>query len=167
MELNDRTRKGIIMMIKGILLCISAGLVFASTTYFTPDELSVYNGQEGRAAYIAVDGVVYSVTTSNAWVNGGHHGYMSGQDLSMYIEQPSLGRSVVSGCPVVGRLVAKVTPKTLAKNNGQSSRPAYIAVDGLIYDVSTIPTLRKRAGNEVPASEVNVASRRVVGKLVK
>ena len=47
---------------------------------FTRDELRKYNGQNGAAAYIAIDGIVYDVTHSPAWKNGIHHGYQAGYD---------------------------------------------------------------------------------------
>jgi len=34
---------------------------------FTMDELKNYNGQNGNAAYVAVNGVVYDVTKSPKW----------------------------------------------------------------------------------------------------
>ena len=45
---------------------------------FTLDELSKYDGTNGQPAYIAVDGVVYDVTSN--FPNGEHHGCKAGTD---------------------------------------------------------------------------------------
>lgn len=47
---------------------------------FTLETLAQYNGKNGQPAYIAVDGVVYDV--SSEFRNGNHHGYSAGTDLS-------------------------------------------------------------------------------------
>jgi predicted heme/steroid binding protein len=76
---------------------------------FTLDELAAFNGQNGTAAYVAVDGVVYDVSNSSFW-NGGTHsscnlGAMAGQDLSELIKQaPARMRSDLQRMPVVGSL---------------------------------------------------------------
>jgi len=51
-----------------------------ATNIFTAETLSQYNGKNGNAAYIAVDGVVYDV--SSLFRNGEHHGWGAGKDLS-------------------------------------------------------------------------------------
>ncbi len=71
----------------------------------TLEELAKYNGKDGNAAYIAVDGVIYDVSNSKAWENGGHQGYEAGQDLSEQIKSAPHGVGVLAGMPVVGVLV--------------------------------------------------------------
>ena len=39
----------------------------------------------------------------------------------------------------------------LAKNNGQDGMPAYIAVDGIVYDVSAIPAWKSGQHNQFQA----------------
>ncbi len=78
-------------------------------TTFTLDELAQFDGKDGRSAYVAVDGVVYDVTGSRVWPDGGHSscnlGAVAGQDLSQLIDQaPANMRSLLSRMPVVGRL---------------------------------------------------------------
>lgn len=47
---------------------------------FTLTELARYNGRDGQPAYVAVDGVVYDMTS--IFIGGYHHGYSAGADLS-------------------------------------------------------------------------------------
>lgn len=72
---------------------------------FTLAELSTYNGSNGMPAYVAVDGVVYDLTNSNAWKNGKHNGFTAGRDLSDEIKEISPhGVKNLEGIPVVGKL---------------------------------------------------------------
>ena len=49
----------------------------------TMDEVSQYDGQDGRAAYVVLDGVIYDVTAMSEWEGGVHtDGHASGQDLT-------------------------------------------------------------------------------------
>lgn len=49
---------------------------------FTSEELAAYDGQDGRPAYIAVDGVVYDVTEVRQWSSGTHFGFEAGADVT-------------------------------------------------------------------------------------
>lgn len=74
--------------------------------YLTLEELAEFDGQEGRDAYIAVDGNIYDVTNSNKWQNGNHNGYQAGQDLTDPILNVSPhGLSTLDGIPLIGELV--------------------------------------------------------------
>ncbi|SCY33291.1 cytochrome b5 domain-containing protein [Alkaliphilus peptidifermentans] len=56
---------------------------------FTIEELAQYNGKNGMAAYVAVDGVVYDVTEISAWKDGQHNGFEAGKDLTDAIKNQS------------------------------------------------------------------------------
>jgi predicted heme/steroid binding protein len=72
---------------------------------FTLEELANYDGQDGRPAYVAVDGVVYDLTNSSAWRNGKHNGFTAGKDLTEEIKEISPhGVKNLEGIPVVGKL---------------------------------------------------------------
>ena len=78
---------------------------------FTLEELSQYDGRDGRDAYVAVDGYVYDVTNSSFWINGMHQGQVSaGQDLTDEIDDSPHGRSTLARVPRIGILVDDVDP---------------------------------------------------------
>jgi predicted heme/steroid binding protein len=68
---------------------------------FTISELAKYDGQNGNLAYVAVDGVVYDV--SSVFTSGSHFSHYAGQELTdaFYTEH---AKSSITKYPVVGRL---------------------------------------------------------------
>lgn len=77
-------------------------------TIITMEELAKNNGKDGAKAYIAVDGIVYDVTDSKAWKDGGHNGFEAGKDLTDEIMNKSPhGVSKLEGLTVVGVLEEK------------------------------------------------------------
>lgn len=52
------------------------------TRSFTPEELAYYDGKDGRPAYVAVNGIVYDVSSLMRWAGGNHFGLSAGRDLS-------------------------------------------------------------------------------------
>lgn len=74
----------------------------------TLEELKQYDGQEGRPAYVVVDGIIYDMTDVKAWSGGKHHGNQAGQDLTDVIKNKSPhGVKNLENVPVVGRLVTE------------------------------------------------------------
>ena len=67
-------------------------------------ELAQYDGKNGHMAYIAVDGIVYDVSTVAAWKNGQHNGFSAGNDLSKAILGSPHGKSVLGKLVIVGKL---------------------------------------------------------------
>lgn len=64
---------------------------------------------DGRAAYVAVDGIVYDVSDSRMWPDGKHSacglGAVAGQDLSEVLEKaPSNMRALIEEMPIAGKL---------------------------------------------------------------
>ncbi len=77
---------------------------------FTLEQLAKFDGKDGRPAYVAVDGIVYDVSTSLSWQEGTHSrcnlGASAGRDLSELIKQaPASMRGLLARMPVVGKLV--------------------------------------------------------------
>jgi len=72
---------------------------------FTLEDLKMYDGREGRPAYVAYDGVVYDVTESAMWGDGDHEGmHQAGDDLTA--EHGDAPHDVyVTDFPEVGKLV--------------------------------------------------------------
>ena len=71
----------------------------------TLEELSVFDGTNGKKAYIAVDGFIYDVTDSSSWRNGSHNGFKAGNDLSIAINSSPHGKSFLTRVPKIGKLV--------------------------------------------------------------
>ena len=71
---------------------------------FTLEDLSEYDGRDGRPAYVAFEGVVYDVTESAMWDEGDHEGqHQAGRDLTA--EHEDAPHDVyVTDFPEVGRL---------------------------------------------------------------
>ena len=130
---------------------------------FSASELAKYNGRNGQPAYVAVDGYVYDLTGSRTWVNGLHsvcdEDSMAGHDLSEQMREAPKGmRAMLQRFAIVGTMAGSgvkppvasspasqsVPQKTfnaaeLSKYNGQNGQPAYVAADGLVYDVTGSP----------------------------
>lgn len=71
----------------------------------TPEELASFNGQDGRRAYIAVNGKIYDVTESPLWENGLHQpDHRAGQDLTEELTTAPHVRAVIERFDVVGTL---------------------------------------------------------------
>lgn len=95
------------------VLFISMGLMVGcssnstqGTLELTPTQLEAYDGTNGAKAYVAVDGVIYDVTSAEEWNNGTHAGlHLAGTDASDVIESAPHGKSVLSNLPIVGTLV--------------------------------------------------------------
>lgn len=49
---------------------------------FTTDELRAFDGHNGAAEYIAVNGLVYDITEVQLLRGGKHHGVTAGKDVS-------------------------------------------------------------------------------------
>jgi predicted heme/steroid binding protein len=73
-------------------------------TYST-DELSHFDGREGRPAYIAYQGALYDVTGSKLWKGGSHlKKHNAGNDLTDLLKTAPHGEEKVLAMPAVGTL---------------------------------------------------------------
>ncbi len=111
---------------------------------FTMEELAAFNGKDGQPAYVAVEGIVYDVTNNPGWKEGQHVNYFAGMDLTELTKASPHGLDILKDVPQVGKLVGTasadaglvLTLEQLSSFDGTNGKPAYIAVDGLIYDVT-------------------------------
>jgi len=72
---------------------------------FTIEELSSYNGTNGKPAYVAINGVVHDMSKITAWRGGTHFGLYAGKDLSTEFKECHQGMQLILNMlPQVGIL---------------------------------------------------------------
>ncbi len=71
---------------------------------FSIEDLSKFDGKDGRRAYISYKGKVYDVTDSTQWMEGDHLGHEAGQDLTLEMEIAPHGEDVMERMKVMGFL---------------------------------------------------------------
>ena len=83
----------------------------------TLTELATNDGQDGRRAYVAVNGTIYDVTDSPRWQSGLHPpDHQAGQDLTEELARAPHVRAVIERFPVVGTLEAEIPTQTPGGN---------------------------------------------------
>jgi predicted heme/steroid binding protein len=77
----------------------------SSGTEITEDELSFFDGKDGRPTYLAYRGTVYNVSSSDYWRTGGHAAqHQAGGDLTANLKTAPHGEEVFKKFEVVGTL---------------------------------------------------------------
>ncbi len=102
-------------------------------------ELMASNGKVGKPVYIVHRGRVFDVSASNWWASGEHMSqHQAGRDLTEAIKAAPHGLQVLDRYPQVGVLekLKEFSPQNLAEYNGQAGKPAYVAFQGVVYDVT-------------------------------
>ncbi len=73
----------------------------------TAEELSQFDGRDGRAAYVGYAGNIYDVSQSGHWRAGSHVGkHLAGADLTGAVRLAPHGGEKVTGMPLIGKLLA-------------------------------------------------------------
>lgn len=80
-------------------------VVERSMKEFTSEELKNFDGVNGNLAYVAVNGIVYDVSTNSAWNNGEHFGVMAGNDVTVDFENCHGDDVILKNLKVVGKLI--------------------------------------------------------------
>ena len=83
----------------------------------TTEELAKFDGIDGRATYVAVNGIIYDISSSQLWQSGRHEGgHKAGQDLTEELQSAPHLRTTIERFPVVGKIENKMvknpTPST-------------------------------------------------------
>lgn len=76
----------------------------SATKSFTTAELAKYNGKNGNPAYVAVNGVVYDVTSNAAWGGATHFGLTAGSDITNQFASCHAGQPILSKLKIVGKM---------------------------------------------------------------
>jgi len=72
---------------------------------FTMEEIATFDGQDGRPAYIVVNGVVYDVTGVSQWRSGTHFGFSAGTDVTEALAGAAPhGSGMLNQAEIVGRI---------------------------------------------------------------
>lgn len=73
----------------------------------SPDQLSHYDGREGRPACFSYKGVIYDASQSKLWKDGLHmRKHTAGQDLTDVLKNAPHGEEKVLSLPVFGKLLS-------------------------------------------------------------
>ena len=72
---------------------------------YTPAQLSLRNGQDREEVWVAVNGVIYDVTSSQKWMTGLHYDHWAGQELSEELKEAPHLPDVLKKFKVVGKLI--------------------------------------------------------------
>ena len=72
----------------------------------TRQQLSKFDGREGRPAYVAYKGKVYDVTGSFLWMGGRHQAlHRAGEDLTDVLDTAPHGEDLLERVPFIGMLI--------------------------------------------------------------
>ncbi|SKC72553.1 Predicted heme/steroid binding protein [Maledivibacter halophilus] len=71
---------------------------------FTMEELKENNGSGGKPAYIAVNGIVYDVSSEATWGGGTHFGIYAGTDATKEFARCHGGSEILKKLPKIGIL---------------------------------------------------------------
>jgi len=83
----------------------------AEDRLFTLEELSKFDGKEGRPTYFAVAGVVYDASASKLWRQGVHvRLHAAGNDLTVALKAAPHPADRLERCPKVGVIVEQAPP---------------------------------------------------------
>jgi predicted heme/steroid binding protein/uncharacterized membrane protein len=121
------TRFGILLSVKIVLFLVMLSSAFIITVFIGPkmrrrlkspvaaclskemttEQLSAFDGKEGRPAYIAYKGIIYDIAGSKLWKNGAHMmKHAAGTDLTEALKNAPHGEDKVLAMPQVGMCVA-------------------------------------------------------------
>jgi predicted heme/steroid binding protein/uncharacterized membrane protein len=88
----------------------AGGRAMGGEQHMTPEEVSHFDGKEGRSSYIAYAGKIYDVTASRLWKDGSHaRKHLAGSDLTAALKIAPHGEDKVLAMKIVGELTTSAS----------------------------------------------------------
>lgn len=136
----------------------------------TKEELANFNGENGNPAYISIDGIIYDISNVDLFKQSPYNNLKFGTDVTeAFYELNNRDESILRDIPIVGLLAEPeeveimegveeyypqqrlkiMSSEELGKYNGENGNPAYVAVNGVIYDVTNEEILKKSPHNSI------------------
>ncbi len=105
--INQRTEELIMQIERFVVIAAQQnGPDVEEERFFTLEELSYFDGTQGKPAYVAVNGTVYDLSEKIAWAGGSHFGMQAGRDLTDQFTSCHGGMiAMLEQLPVVGFLI--------------------------------------------------------------
>lgn len=162
-----------------VINCVFAKKTTEKTVILTIEELKQYDGNNTEKKYIAFKGAIYDISSNKLWNNSKYIKNGAGIDLTDIISDDSV--KLFKKSLKVGKLVKGFTIKELSKYNGKNKMPSYVAVNGIVYDVSNYRLWKngKHMGQHTAGVDLTKAFKRsphnkkfllrlpIVGKIIK
>jgi len=116
------------------LTALGAGHGSAPSGFYSTETLAEFDGIDDNPAYVGYHGRIYDL--SDTFEDGSHAGHDAGMDLTEEFYEAHEAE-LMEGREVIGYYLSRaMTEDELANYDGQNDMPAYVAVDGIIYDGS-------------------------------
>ncbi|MDK0571953.1 cytochrome b5 domain-containing protein [Clostridium perfringens] len=128
----------------------------------TKEELANFNGENGNPSYISIDGIIYDVSNVELFKQSPYNNLKFGTDVTeAFYELNDGDESILRDIPMVGLLAEPeeaeimdgveeyypqqrlkiMSSEELEKYNGENGNPAYVAIEGIVYDITNLSVL--------------------------
>ena len=128
----------------------------------TKEELANFNGENGNPAYISIDGIIYDISNVDLFKQSPYNNLKFGTDVTeAFYELNNRDESILRDIPIVGLLAEPeeveimegveeyypqqrlkiMSSEELGKYNGENGNPAYMAIEGIVYDITNLSVL--------------------------
>lgn len=151
--------------IEGIFKEFQSDYIREETTdmlILTKEELANFNGENGNPAYISIDGIIYDISNVDLFKQSPYNNLKFGTDVTEdFYELNDGDESILRDIPMVGLLAEPeeaeimdgveeyypqqrqkiMSSEELEKYNGENGNPAYVAIEGIVYDITNLSVL--------------------------
>lgn len=134
----------------------------SSSRVFTLQDLMKYNGTGGMPSYIAINGIVYDISKLPNELAQSYSGLPLGKDITFIFNTLDKDKTnLLNSLTKVGNLVSEeeqkrryvYTPEELSKYNGKNGMAAFVAIYGVVYDISALPSDIANTHKDVPLGQ--------------